>query len=317
MARRACAGVDALDMRILREIGTIPFARGARSMGVLTAARLAEAVGTTRQTVDTRLARLEQEQILAGYVLWPNLKHLKLHWDIYHWKVADANQKMAAFRSLPLNGGVAAVYSFLGPDLCVDIHWRTQEERDALLARVAAIAGDVPPQTLYSREMPAIKTPLSRLDWRIIAGMRQDARRPAEHVASDIGVSARTVKRRFARMASEQAFDVTARVSLERGRRSLPFALLVHFDSGGGKRTAADLLRTFDDRCIASWVPPSPGLGHWDMSLYAESSAEIEEMREQAEKVPGVARVDVLLYTGARVDETWLDDEIRAQIDAL
>lgn len=298
-------------MRIVRECGTFPFARGARSTDALKPARIADAVGTTRQTVEARLRRLEEEGIVAGFQTWPNLRHLGLEWEILHWRVEDAGRRSQAFQELPLDDGIVGVYSFLGRDLCVDVVWRSQEQRRALLARIAALAGEAAPLTLYSRQMPAVGAPLDPLDWRILSALRHDARRAVDDVANELGVSARTVTRRLDRMARERAYDVTARVALAKARRSIPLAMLFHFTPEGGRSTAAELVRLFDDRCLAAWVPPSPGLGHWDMSLCAGSPAEIEEMRVQAEKVPGVARAEVLLYTGARVDETWLDHEIR------
>lgn len=303
-------------MRLVRELGTFPFARGARPIETLAAARLARALGTTRQTIEARLVRLEIEGVVAGYQLWPNLRHLGVQWEIHHWRVEDPDRRADAFRHLAIGDGVAAVYSFLGPDLCVDLYWRDEHERGRLVGQVAAAVGEGAELTLYRREMPPIGGSLSALDWRIVAALRHDPRRSPEDVGRDIGVSGRTVKRRLAKMADEGGFDVTARVALERARRSIPFALLIHFMADGGRRTASELMRLFDDRCLAAWVPPSPGLGHWDMSLCAASPAEVEEMRQRASQVPGVARVELLLYTGARVDETWLDRMVRARAEA-
>ena len=302
-------------MRLVRALGTFPFARGARPIETLAAARLAGEVGTTRQTAEARLARLESEGVVAGYQLWPNLRHLGIRWEIHHWKVADPDRRADAFRRLALRDGVAAVYSFLGPDLCVDLYWRDEDEKGRLVERVEAAVREGAALTLYRREMPPVGGPLSPLDWRILAALRHDARRSPEDVGREIGVSGRTVKRHLAKMANEGGFDVTARLALDRARRSIPFALLVHFTEDGGKKTAGELMRAFDDRCLAAWVPPSPGLGHWDMSLCATSAAEVEEVRQRASQVRGVARVDLLLYTGARVDETWLDEMIRARAE--
>lgn len=298
-------------MRLLRQIGTTPFAHGARTLDGLKPARLAEAVGTTRQTVETRLARLEAAGILQGYVLWPSFRHLGLRWDIYHWKVADASRKAHAFASIPLEDAIVGVYSFLGPDLCVDVRWRDEAEQERALAKVNELVGSAFALTLYARSAPPVASPLSPLDWRILAALRADARRPLQDVADEVGASLRTVKRRLARMSRDRAFDVTGRIALERSPRPIPLAFLFHFAPDGGKATATRLLELFDDRCIAAWVPPSPQLGNWDMSLYAETPGEIEALRAKAEAVEGVARVEVLLYTGARVDETWVDREIR------
>ncbi|HVL47109.1 MAG TPA: AsnC family transcriptional regulator [Candidatus Thermoplasmatota archaeon] len=299
--------MDALDMRLLRAMGTTPFAYGARSLDAIKPARLAERVGTTRQTVEARLARLSELGVLQGYQVWPNLRHLGLTWEIHHWKVPDPARKASAYGSLPLADGIVAVFSFLGPDLCVAIQSRNPEDRARTLARVTEAVGGGRPATLWAREMPPVREPLTTLDWRILAALRHDARRPLEGVAREAGVSVRTVKRRVARMTAERAFDVTANVALERSPYPIPFAFLFHFTPEGGRATAAALLDLFDDRTIAAWVPWSASLGHYDMSLYARTPGEVEEMRDRALKVPGVAEVETLLYTGARVESDWLD----------
>ncbi|HVM45403.1 MAG TPA: AsnC family protein, partial [Candidatus Thermoplasmatota archaeon] len=144
---------------------------------------------------------------------------------------------------------------------------------------------------------------------------RHNARRPLEEVAAETGVSLRTVKRRLEKMSRERAFDVTGNIALERAPRPIPLAVLFHFTPEGGKATATALLRAFDDRCLTAWVPPSAELGHYDMMLYAESTGEIESIRARAEAVPGVARVEILLYTGAKMDESWLDREIDRRLE--
>jgi DNA-binding Lrp family transcriptional regulator len=300
--------MDALDMRLLRTMGTGAFEHGPRHPDALKPAGLARAVGTTRQTVEARLARLEERGILQGYDLYPNLRHLGLEWAIYHFRAPDPESATRCFEGIDATNGVAGVYSFLTPDVCVDIYWASEEERAAELAGVS-------PHAMYKREMPPVRRVLSRLDWRILQALRGDARKSPEAVGAEVGVSARTVKRRLEEMARDNAFDVCARVALENAPYTIPLAFLLRFGPEAGRETSLALMREFDERCLSAWVPPAAALGDYDMLLYAESMAEIEALRKRAQGIAGVKEVHVLPYSGGRVDVGWLDRLIQERVE--
>jgi DNA-binding Lrp family transcriptional regulator len=301
---------DALDMRLLRAMGVLPFQKGARHPDTLRPAHLADVVGTTRQTVEAHVRRMERDGILLGHELYPNLRHLGLESAVLHVRARDLEHARRCYDAVEPGNGVAGVYAFLTPDVCVDVHWSGPAEKEDRLRLLARLAGVEGPFTLFAREMPPVNTPLSALDWRIVQALRKDALRSPEDVGRELGVSGRTVKRRLERMVRENAVDVRPRVALEKTRHPVPVALLVFLRKEAGRATVAALLQAFDARCLSSWVPPSAPLGDVVMTVYAESTAEVESLRQRAASVPGVARVETLLYAGAREDPGWLDAAI-------
>lgn len=67
--------MDALDVRILRTMGTVPSVPRPKDPDVFTTSHVAESVGTTARTVRTRLRVMEKEGVILGYQILPNLAH--------------------------------------------------------------------------------------------------------------------------------------------------------------------------------------------------------------------------------------------------
>jgi DNA-binding Lrp family transcriptional regulator len=303
-----------LDMSILRAMGTGPFEHGPRAPDALTAAALAAKVGSTRQTVQERIARMEAAGIIEGYEIYPNLRHLGMQWSVFHWRVEDARVRSRMLDQIEPMDGVEGVYTFVSPDVCVALYWHNEAELQRKLKMVGALSNDRPTFTLYRRQTPPVPRPLSGLDWRIIRALRGNARRSLSAVAQDVGVSSKTVRRRFERMAREDAFDIVPVVALEKVTGAIPVAMLVHFEPDAGKAASDGLLAVFNDRCISAWVPPSPELGNLDLTLYADSSGQVASLQKQALQVAGVARVEVLLFAEGRSQPDWLNEAIDREI---
>lgn len=67
--------MDALDVRILRTMGTVPSVPRPKDPDAFKTSHVAESVGTTARTVRTRLRAMEEEGVILGYQILPNLAH--------------------------------------------------------------------------------------------------------------------------------------------------------------------------------------------------------------------------------------------------
>jgi DNA-binding Lrp family transcriptional regulator len=301
-------------MRILRAMGTGPYEHGPRHPRELLASNLAKRVQSSRQTVQTRIARMERDKIIQGYEIFPNLNHLGLAWGIYHWRLSTPEAKQRLYEAIEPVDGINGVFEFVTNDICIEFYWTSPEERARRLRLLSSLAGGANPLTLFSRATPPVHRPLSNLDWRILRALRGSAKRPLSQVARELGVAARTVKRHYEKMASEAAFDVHPIVALENASQSIAVALLFRLHPEAGAKTTQALLREFDRECISSWVPPSIELGDFDMTVYVESTAQISDLRRRALAVRGVASVEALLYQAARINPGWLNEMLDRQI---
>lgn len=306
--------VDRLDLHIIRTMGMRPFETWPRDPARFRPGFLAAAVGVAPETVTERISRMEQDGVLVGYEVYPNVHHLGLGQTTFHLHV-DPDEKTRVKDALEPVEGIVGLYDFLGADLCVDICYRSDADLDRKLRLVAHLARQEGVVRFYDRALPAPVRPLTKLDWRILAALRGHGRLPPEDVADAVGVSAKTIRRRQSAMAAEGAFDTVAVVDLGRIPDLQVFNLVFFLRDAADAATTARIRSTFDDRFFYAWQPPSLRFGSYHVTLFARTNAEVEALRRKASGIEGVERAEVMIPCGATWDGTWLDEAIRERAE--
>lgn len=303
--------MDKLDIRILRAMGIRPYGRDVQSPDAFRPAYLARKAGTTTVTAKDRLARMEALGVIRGYQVYPNLRHLGLSAGGFQFHVQDENAKERALADLRGLEGLNELHNFVGPNLCVDLSYPNPEELKQRLVAAQEATGDEGHFAIYHREMPLVKRPLSRLDWRILGALRGDAKRSLVSVAQDLDMGYRTVKRHFDRMAAEGSLFRVPLLDLSRAPGVVPCVLVfrVGTDPVGG--TLARVLRVYGDTMVSWYVPASLALGHLAVMAVPASTAELEDLRVQGAAVLGVERLSVGVFRGMSEHTTWLDPLIQ------
>ena len=208
------------------------------------------------------------------------------------------------------------IHNFLGPEMCVDLSHRGPEDLSRKLRLLAEFTGDAAPTRFYERQMPSVARSLTPLDWRILKALRYKGRRPLSEVADEVGVSLRTVRRRFDRMAAEGSFFVVPAIDPGKAPGILLYELLFYLKPDAAESVPAQVLRTLDDRYVYHYIPSSKALGNFDVLLYAESAGEIEEVPQKARALPGVAKVTALVFRGWTEYTDWIDAAIEERVRA-
>jgi DNA-binding Lrp family transcriptional regulator len=308
--------VDALDVRIIRAMGIRPYDRRPKSPDALKPSTLAKAVDTSVVTVKERIARMEEVGVIAGYQIFPNLRHLDLGARGYFFRIQEEDGKGEAIDKMAGLDGLLELHNFLGGGVCADFAFQGDDDLAGKLAYLSDHSGDENPQRFYDRHMPVVKRRLSPLDWRILRALRGRARRPLAEVAEAVGVSGRTVKRRYEAMAREGSFFVVPLLNPAKAEGLILFELLFYLREPANAATTNDILRTFDESRVYTYRPASPELGTLDMLLFAKSSAEVEELRRRGARIPGVAKAEAWLFQGFFDHSGWIDQTIAAKAEA-
>ena len=308
--------MDALDIGIVRHMGMDPFGREPKDPEVFRPAWLAKKLGVTPETIKDRLAKMEASGFMRGAQIVPNFRHFGLEASCYYYRFGDENRVASVAKELEAVDGVIGLYFFLNSQLCVNLAWRGPKELERRLRVLAALAGDGEFHKFNDLEMPPVSRPLSNLDWRILQALRGNALRGLNEVAEQIGVSAKTVKRRFDRMASEGSFFIVPKLRPDKAPGLLMASYLVFLD-GEAEGAENGVRRAVDDRFVAWYCQAaSPELGNVSTATFLFAVAEIDEYRDRIAKVPGVTRVDSLVFKGAMQNMAWIDDAIAAKIEA-
>src|SRR3990170_8059123 len=195
--------MDSLDLRIVREMGFRPYGTRPQDPMRFKPSYLAKRTGVEPETVKARLARMEDAGFIRFYQMYPNFRHFGLHGSAYLFRVPDDDRKAEAIEKVEPIEGLVEIHDFFGPEMCVDVSHRGPEDLSRKLRLLAEFTGDAAPIPFYERQMPSVRRALTPLDWRILKALRRRGRRPLAEVADEVGVSLRTVRRRFDRMAAE------------------------------------------------------------------------------------------------------------------
>ena len=306
--------MDGLDLRILRSMGTDPYPPKPQDPGIFKASALAKNVGATPKTVRDRLAKMERQGLLRGYQIVPNHHHFGVAGACYYFRLQDEAQVEKAIVALENVDGVLGMALYLGAVFCIDLTYRNAADHERKEKLLQALAGQGTFLRYYEYQTPAPKRALTNLDWRIIQALRGNALRPLEEVASEVGVSAKTAKRRFDRIMGDGSAFIQPRVDWGQATGFIPFVLNFHLKPGSTKEALAPILQAFDERYLFGCVPAAEQLGNYALQLFAFSVAEIEELKRTALSLRGVERVEALIMRGMRGNPDWMADAITQKV---
>lgn len=305
--------MDSLDVRILRSMGILPFVYGARGPDAVKPSRVARRLDISTKTAKSRLQRLEGEGVIAGYQIYPNLRHLGFEWRSYFFRVPQEKKK-GLTPGLEAVEGLVGLLDFFGPDLCVDLYYRDEPELQRRLRLVSELLGGPSASEWYENRMPPITGDLSNLDWRIVGALRMRARTPIPELSTEIGVTTRTVRRRLNRMVSQAGIDVVPLINPALMKDALPSAFLFRLDPDKTQAAISAIEDTFDLSYLSAWVPPSPKAGHYITLLTAKRMADIDDMRRRGADLYGVESVETFIPTDMWHVEDWIDEAIDRKI---
>jgi DNA-binding Lrp family transcriptional regulator len=293
MARVDGAGVllKAVDWEILRQLlrweGNQP--QGALRFPV---AEIARRTGSHPNTVRSRLIALRAGGVLEGAMFepWPRLLGLvREGWMFQGVRLPDEAGLQTLFARFPSAHGAA-----LGLDWMFVHLWEPDQAAARRTAKAMAqslgsshherhfTSDDFPPS-------PADGLKLMPLDWRLVLALRAGAERSMAAVAKGLRLAPRLAERRAKRLFEAGAGGMFPRLRLAR----IDGVTIVHFLlREGDARAAASLAQAFPDRLAGPW---GKGINAGTMVPVANLAA-AEERRRQAERLPGIGRLDILLY---------------------
>jgi DNA-binding Lrp family transcriptional regulator len=165
---------------------------------------LGKALELTPQAVHRRVQTLIEDGIVRGTTTYPSFRAINRMWImIYGWSKAPSMTEVA--KKLGENQSVAAFQIASGN--FVYIQGSVRDAND--LAQFVSFSQKA--ASLHDAQVGIMPTPpaaaedsLTYLDLRLIAAMREDARRPVAEVAEEVGVSAKTARKRLDRLEQEE-----------------------------------------------------------------------------------------------------------------
>ena len=199
---------------------------------------IADKLGVDEETVRNRLKRLREGGFLLGWRLFPNPQLMGRDSVFLYMETGDPARMDAMLPRLIKGEGVVTISRLFGNRLLVmvldDKNHETVKGFDEMgFGEIKQLAPGI--------RLPESQFKLTSLDWRIIARMLRNAKRPVTEVGKEIGVSARTVKNRLNRMMDKSAIFVAPLTDV---RKSIGISYQLIIEGDDGKMAAIDRMVT-------------------------------------------------------------------------
>lgn len=278
------------------------------SLGV-TAQSIAEGTGLHRNTVARRIAALQQNGVIEGYLLEPHpatVGSVRAGHRFDGVEATDAQSMAAVLADFPWVS-VAALHM----DSCFLHTWhpskdQVKEQIDALSQALGASGVIFSFRSDLWPPGPADDLALSDLDRRILVALRRGAKRSVGQIAGDAGTTRRTAARHLERLAKAGA---GAMLPLFRPSR-IEGHLIAIFDGPANRQASGAVREVFPDRIMGP-VMAGPRV----MAMVPVRSAdEAARLLARANRVPGLEALEMQFLRDMLFPEAcdaWLAERVQ------
>jgi DNA-binding Lrp family transcriptional regulator len=303
--------MDQLDFKIFRTLGLRPYGREAGDFGRLNPWVIAKKLGVDGNTVKIRLAKMKKNGFIRYFQIYPNYRLLGINGGAYLFEIDGPERKNDIINQCALVEGVTEIASFVGNEICIDFTYRDAKDESRRLKLLSGLANAKKSEKFYERVMPSVRIELSNTDWRIIKALRYNAFKPLSKVAQELGLSTKTVRRRFERMIDNNAVIIVPVIHPGDVPNTITHVLLLYFKESQRQQALIEALRLFEDNYFLVDTMPE---GNAMLGLVAQTLAETEDNFIKAKKIDGIRNVKMLILKETREFSEWLDLEIDRKI---
>jgi len=175
----------------------------------LTYRKLADMIDMSVSAIHKRIRNLEDDGIINAYIARPSLIALKYLW-VAIFGTSNAKSMDIVSKELGQHENVSMVSITGGKFIYIKAYLRNISELQEYSSYVSRVAHISEP-SIGIVNVPYITTPepLTSIDYRILKTLNRDARKPTSDIADDVGISAKTVRKRLNRMIEHKLVSFT------------------------------------------------------------------------------------------------------------
>ena len=303
--------MDELDFKIFKSVEFRPFGPSSGDLSRLNPWVIAKKVGADGNTVKLRLNKMKKSGFIQYFQIYPNFRLLDVQGAAYLFQVRDVLEKNEVIGKCALVDGVTEIHNFIGSSFCIDFTYLDSNDEGRRLQLFRHLTHCESPERFYERVMPPVEIDLTTVDWRIIKSLRYHAFKPLSTVAKELGLSAKTVRRRFDRMAQNNAIIIVPLVNPAGIPNTITHVILLYPDPARREAVLNAALEKFKDSCFLARTSPP---GNAMICLAARTLAETEENLIKARRLDGI--LDAKLFILREITEytQWIDSAIERKI---
>lgn len=273
---------------------------------------LADRMGLSMNAVHRRIQSMLDIGILQGFVANLSLPYLRPVVTLIHGCSQDSSSSDViarlgvddrTFKILLSGMNHLYVHGLLRDVSDLDDYTRFVRKEGMIVDPTVMIA-------LLPRALVPEEVRLSKLDYRIVNALHSDSRRPLTDVSDELGVSARTVRRRLSKMEREGSVELTARMMPTASSDILGF-FHVTLKEGVDRSDAMARVTNNYRPNVLSIAPLSDHPDFFFVNVWTKTMRDLRDIRERflEEDIFRSVIVDIL-FEGYFFD-TWREEELR------
>jgi DNA-binding Lrp family transcriptional regulator len=175
----------------------------------LTYRELSDMIDMSVSAVHKRIRSLEDDGVINAYIARPSLISLKYLW-VAMFGISHAKSLDLVSKELGQHENVSMVSITGGKFIYIKAYLRDISELQEYTSHVSKVA-QISEPTVGIVDVPYVTTPepLTSVDYKILKTINKDARKPITDIADDVGISAKTVRKRLNRMIEHKLVSFT------------------------------------------------------------------------------------------------------------
>lgn len=308
--------VDETDARILREmLREKVFFWGALDPRV-SADDVARRLRLARSTVHARVKAWRRSGLLAASAFTPHPGLLGVGLGGGAIRVQDVRAKEGVLESLALVPGAFSAVDHVGEWVAVCF----VRESDAALERLLRLVRRLPGVEEMTPCAPIALQPcgheMTPLDWRIVRELRRAPERTLAATARALGVSAKTMSRRYEALLEANALWYLPVMDFTRTEGTVVRLILDLEEDADRARVLAALdawPSLFDVTDAKRLIPQAETV---DVALWVPNAGAVEDAMRRALDVPGVRAAEATFPRSWRFFGEWVDERLAARGNA-
>ena len=204
---------------------------------------------------------------------------------------------------------VVATNDFIYPQW----HMRDMSEMDSFLTFAREVTLIEAPQVVFRARRPPTgydMVKLSGLDYRIIAALMNDARKPEKMVAEELGVSPKTVHRHLERMQREGSILLETAFRSNSTPDIFSFFHMTIKKNVDRREASVHLLDTYKPQMLdVQMIESEPYL--FISNVWTQTMMELKDVRTRVEKDECIESLSVNVFYDYHRFDTWRHDLVR------
>ncbi|MGI0090956.1 MAG: Lrp/AsnC family transcriptional regulator [Nitrososphaerales archaeon] len=289
--------MDELDVKILRSLISERAISPSNESVKLSLRGIAARLGADDMTVRYRYKRLQEAGIMSVWSLLVNPAFFGYRVAEVMVDVQAESGKPDMIRKLKLVHEITGMVNFYGRVISIYVIFNGDESRSRTIELISRITNAEKITQSRMPMPPSLTKNLTAIDAAIIRALSKDARKSTLLVAKELGLSAKTVRKRVDKLRKENTIMPLPILNLASIPGIIPIYLSFVYSKSGVKTTVdREIISHFDAGYImGSFADPDVG----NVVIGTPTMAEVPKILEWAKSQPGIAsaRVDIATET--------------------